>query len=47
MNILNNGKFAKNVPRLIKLTPNYLNLYPNDNNQLKLAANILVLTDGR
>ena len=47
MNILNNSKFAKNVPRLIKTTLNYLNLYPNDNIELKLAANILVLADGR
>jgi hypothetical protein len=35
------------VPRLAKITLILLNLYSKDNFKLKLAANILVLTDGK
>ncbi len=34
------------MPRLIKNSLIWLNLYPKDNIQSKLAANILVLSDG-
>ena len=47
MRYLNNIKFTKNVPRLIKTNPVWLNLYPKDNNHPIIAANILVLSDGR
>jgi len=40
-------KITKNVPRPVKIAEVWLNLYPNDNNHLLLAANILVLTNER
>ena len=39
--------FTKNVPSCVKIAVKYLILHSKDNNQLHLAANILVLPNGR